>query len=262
MPFTLDTNIADALRERPALRQLLPAFHPAFQKLNHPVLGRIMPRLVDVRGAARVAGVDAAALLEVMNLPGPPPAGTVLPAAARTDESTPAWLQGGSPRRLDVRPQLARGDEPFALIMEALRGLSAGQALTVEAPFEPAPLRALLGGRGWESHVRWEGETCLASFWRPPDRPAAGAAPDDDLPPLAERLAAVEGGYEIDVSDLAPPAPLRLALMAIDADCLPLTMRHRREPALLYPQLEQRGLGWSVREQDGLYFIRVVRKSG
>jgi uncharacterized protein (DUF2249 family) len=261
VPFTLDTKISDALQERPALRQLLPAFHPAFNKLNHPVLGRIMPRLVDVRGAARVAGVDAAALLAVMNLPGPPPPGTVLPAGVRSDEPTPAWLQGGSPLRLDVRPQLAAGEDPFALIMGGLRSLSAGQALTVEAPFEPAPLRALLGGRGWESHVRWDGETCLASFWRPPDLSGANAE-DDETPTLAERLQVVSGGFEIDVSDLAPPAPLRLALMAIDADHLPLTMRHRREPALLYPQLEQRGLEWSVSEQDGLYFIRVTRKLG
>ena len=261
MLFTLDTNIADALRERPALRQLLPAFHPAFAKLNHPVLGRIMPRLVDVRGAARVAGVDAEALLAVMNLPGAPPPGTVLPPAERTSEPTPSWLHGGAPRLLDVRPQLARGDEPFALIMEALRTLSPGQALTVEAPFEPAPLRALLGGRGWESHVRWEGDTCLASFWRPPN--LADTGDDSDAsPPLDARLRAVEGGFEIDVSDLVPPAPLRLALLAIDAGSLPLTMRHRREPALLYPQLEQRGLQWSVREEDGMFYVHITRGAG
>lgn len=53
---------------------------------------------------------------------------------------------------LDVRPVLARGEEPFAMIMEAAARVPAGGALELTAPFEPVPLYAVLAGRGF-GHV-------------------------------------------------------------------------------------------------------------
>lgn len=50
---------------------------------------------------------------------------------------------------LDVRPMLARGDEPFVPIMEAAEQTPAGGLLTIIAPFEPAPLYGVLGERGF-----------------------------------------------------------------------------------------------------------------
>lgn len=53
---------------------------------------------------------------------------------------------------LDVRPVLARGEEPFAMIMEAVGRVPAGGALELTAPFEPLPLYGVLSGRGF-GHV-------------------------------------------------------------------------------------------------------------
>ena len=50
---------------------------------------------------------------------------------------------------LDVRPVLARGEEPFAMIMEAAGRVPARGALELTAPFEPVPLYAVLSGRGF-----------------------------------------------------------------------------------------------------------------
>jgi hypothetical protein len=252
--FTLKTRISDALRQRPELRELLPAFHPAFSKLNHPVLGRIMPRLVDVEGAARVAGVDPEALLAVMNLPGGAEAPRPAPAA-RLSEPSPPWLAGATLRELDARPILEGGEDPFKAIMEALRALGASEVLVVLAPFEPAPLRALLGRQGWEHHVAWDGDTCRASFWLPPERsPALAEGGEVSLEGL---LSEGSSGWTLDVRGLEPPRPLRATLAALDRGALPLTLLHRREPALLYPRLEARGLAWSVREVDGGFEIAI-----
>ncbi|MFT4974432.1 MAG: hypothetical protein ACI8S6_000314 [Myxococcota bacterium] len=160
--FTLETRISTALKQRPELRQLLPAFHPAFDKLNHPVLGRVMPRLVNVRDAAWVVGVDAEALLAVMNLPGAP--ASPLPTTERTVEPEPDWLAGAPVTQLDLHNTLAAGEEPFPAIMTALRALPPGTVLTLLTPFEPEPLRTLLTRRGWESHVGWEGEVCQTAL--------------------------------------------------------------------------------------------------
>lgn len=247
--FTLDTRMSDALAARPELRTILAAFHPAFAKLSHPILGKVLPRLVTVADAAKIAGVDPQAMLAVMELPGPPK--ELAHPTTHHDEPRPAWLDGAVVL-LDVRPALAAGEEPFAAIMGALRELSAGHVLTVLAPFEPAPLRRVLGDRGWASHVCWEGECCRASFWRAADGRSVEAPVD-----AGDRL--VRGGYvggtfdpsapgaTLDVRGLEPPEPMRMALAALDTPAhLPLTLRHSREPALLYPRLRERGLDWEV----------------
>lgn len=50
---------------------------------------------------------------------------------------------------LDVRPALARGEEPFTMIMEAAQQVPAGDALELTAPFEPVPLYAVLARQGF-----------------------------------------------------------------------------------------------------------------
>ena len=237
--FTLTTRMSDALATRPELRQLLPAFHPAFGKLSHPVLGRLLPRLVTVADAARVAGVAPEALLAVMNLPGAAHA----PAAPveRLVTPAPVWRSAAVVQRLDVRPQLATGEEPFGVIMAALRALRPGEVLAVTAPFEPAPLIRLMGDRGWRTHGTWIDDAYEASF----EAPLGAAGQPADAVPSA-RLSVGPAGLTLDVRGLEPPEPMRLVLATLDRHPLPLTVLHHREPALLYPRLAERGLRWET----------------
>jgi hypothetical protein len=253
--FTLDTRVSTALEARPELRQLLPAFHPAFEKLNHPVLGRVMPRLVNVRDAARVAGVDAQALLDVMNLPGPPEgAQHPAPDAPFEAEPEPAWLRGAPIEELDLHEMLAGGAEPFPQIMAALRALPTGGVLRVHTPFEPAPLRTLLGGRGWESHAHKDERGFQTAFFRRPDSRLDTGAPAD----IGTRLTEGPDGAELDVRGLEPPQPLRAVLATLDGGTLPLRVRHHREPALLFPRLEARGLRWTLTRDGDDHLIDIT----
>lgn len=43
-------------------------------------------------------------------------------------------------RTLDVRPMLARGDEPFAKIMALVQNTAPGDGFVIISPFIPAPL--------------------------------------------------------------------------------------------------------------------------
>lgn len=58
-------------------------------------------------------------------------------------------MNAPAPLDLDVRPLIARGQEPRAAIMQAVESLVPGQALRLLAPFRPLPLVALLGERGF-----------------------------------------------------------------------------------------------------------------
>ena len=77
-------------------------------------------------------------------------------------------MQNSGELLLDVRPDLARGDEPFARIMEAAASVQEGQALVLIAmafigllvliaPFEPVPLYGVLAAQGFTHETRQVG---------------------------------------------------------------------------------------------------------
>jgi hypothetical protein len=254
--ITASTRVSDALARRPSLREVLPAIHPAFARLNHPVLGRILPRLTTVADAARIVGVDVDTLVAIMNLPEGHPIPTAEPVARSPPTPAPGWFDAARTTVLDARPLLAAGQDPLASILLALRSLPPGGQLTVMAPFEPVPLVGLLARQGWASWTRWEGEACLVSFAHGLTSSEATGEAVDSTEAAPER----EGeGWRIDVSTLPPPEPMRRVLAAVDAGALPLRVIHAREPALLYPKLVERGLAWDVRPREGGVEIHVRR---
>jgi len=67
----------------------------------------------------------------------------------------------------DVRPHLARGEEPFLLIRNRVDALKAGEGVTVVAPFMPAPLIELLKSEGFQSTLEHRHDGAWAvNFWR------------------------------------------------------------------------------------------------
>lgn len=70
-------------------------------------------------------------------------------------------------KRLDVRPLIAEGDEPFPIIRARVDALKHGEGLTVIAPFLPSPLIEKLGGEGFRSSVQHQPDGAWAvNFWR------------------------------------------------------------------------------------------------
>lgn len=70
-------------------------------------------------------------------------------------------------KRLDVRPILARGIEPFSEIRTRVDRLAPGEGLSVIAPFLPSPLIEKLGSEGFQSRVeRQSGGVWVTHFWR------------------------------------------------------------------------------------------------
>lgn len=72
----------------------------------------------------------------------------------------------------DVRPHLARGEEPFPLIRSKVDALGPGQGVTILAPFMPAPLIELLQSEGFRTAMEHRSDGAWAvSFSRAPDLP-------------------------------------------------------------------------------------------
>jgi hypothetical protein len=65
--------------------------------------------------------------------------------------------EGTHPRKtrtLDVRPMMARGEEPFVKIIQTVASLGASEDLILLTPFLPSPLIEKLGSEGF--HARPE----------------------------------------------------------------------------------------------------------
>ncbi|MFZ5496880.1 MAG: DUF2249 domain-containing protein [Verrucomicrobiota bacterium] len=70
-------------------------------------------------------------------------------------------------KTLDVRPRLARGEEPFSAIRARVDALGDGQGVTILAPFMPAPLIEMLRSEGFASAIEHRADGAWAvSFWR------------------------------------------------------------------------------------------------
>ncbi|MFO0987105.1 MAG: DUF1858 domain-containing protein [Alphaproteobacteria bacterium] len=176
---TAETTIARALAADPDLVDRLIAFNPTFRKLKNPILRRTMARLANFADAARVAGVPLEALLAVANGAAPSSAGTAAAPADAGAAGAPGWvaaLDRAAATPLDVRPVLASGRDPYATIMGVVAKLQPGAVLILDAPFDPAPLRRVLAGKGFVDHGV-PGARPLAIYFRNAGRAAAPAAP-------------------------------------------------------------------------------------
>jgi uncharacterized protein (DUF2249 family) len=158
---------------------------------------------------------------------------------------------------LDVREDIRRGQEPFARIMAAVKALAPEQALVLRAPFEPAPLFAALGKRGF---AHWAEQSApndwTVWFYREPSA-RAEAAPGVPAAETADGEMVV-----LDVRGLEPPEPMVRVLERLDAlgPGQRFVVLHERRPMLLYPQLDERGFLHDTEElEPGLVRI-VVRR--
>lgn len=153
----------------------------------------------------------------------------------------------GAPRaRLDVRPILARGEEPFDSIMAALDGLPRGHVLALETPFEPAPLHKVLAQRGYaHSAAALADDHFLTEYWIPGAH-AAGAA---------------RAEITIDVRGLEPPRPMELTLDALEQ--MPhdatLVQLNDRVPAFLLPHLEECGFEYTIGSDERGTVVTIWR---
>ena len=66
----------------------------------------------------------------------------------------------------DIRPLIARGQEPFSAIRVRVNALAPGQAVTIIAPFMPSPLIELLKSEGFSAALEHRADGAWAVNFR------------------------------------------------------------------------------------------------
>lgn len=171
--------------------------------------------------------------------------------------SLPEKLRGAgveTARLLDVRPVLAKGGDPFHLIMKTVSELAGSEALHLVVGFEPKPLYAVLGSQGFSALTEDDGTDFHVWFYRDGAAPVEAAVAEAPGGPLQEPV-------QLDVRGMEPPMPMvtileKLAELGAGAR---LEVRHHREPVLLYDKLKLRGYGARTEKlAEGEYLVRIA----
>lgn len=180
-------------------------------------------------------------------------------------QPAPEWLDQADAhaQRLDVRPLLESGEDPLLQVLQLSMTVPPDGFMVVDAPFNPTPLRGVLGGQGFSSYGRKLGDGHWRIAFR---RDGIGASGDAEA---GEECGGPGGGgrtwqdgdhLHVDVRGLPPPVPmltiLRLVKRAQANDTI--IVHHEREPMYLIPELAE--LGWQVEQipgDDGEVRLRV-----
>ncbi|HET7306648.1 MAG TPA: DUF2249 domain-containing protein [Gammaproteobacteria bacterium] len=166
------------------------------------------------------------------------------------------------PLTLDVREELRNGGEPLPRIMAAVRELKDRQPLRLLATFEPLPLYAVLGHKGYSHSAKHLGEGDWEVLFSPGAEHGVTASPVNSPSPGDDREEWPAPGTFIDNRGLGPPEPLMRILDTLEhlgpGDVMQAI--NERDPVFLYPELEARGASIRVdKRDDGVYLL--IRRS-
>lgn len=167
----------------------------------------------------------------------------------------PVEVRATTEQLLDVRPILAKGGDPFRLILRTVGELAPDQALHLLVGFEPAPLYAVLRSQGFAHHTRPEGDLFHVWFFRDGPRRA-----HPEVASFEERTG-LQAPVAMDVRGLEPPQPM-ISILEKLVELGPgaqLLVTHHREPVLLYEKLALRGYAArTTRRGEGDYLVHIA----
>ncbi|BAF70915.1 DUF1858 domain-containing protein [Nitratiruptor sp. SB155-2] len=149
MEITLDTKIADLLKEYPFLEEELIKINPKFKKLKNPILRRTVAKIASVKQAAAVGGMDPVDLVnQLRSLVGQEP--LAVEVQQQSQEIRPEWSFETPSIILDANKLLDDGKNPLAEVMKELKVLPKGSVLLLTSDFKPEPLIDTLKEKGYK----------------------------------------------------------------------------------------------------------------
>jgi len=149
-----DTKVGDLLDAYPEAERVLVDLAPRFKALSNPVLRRTVARVTTLEQAARVGGIQVSTMVLALRSALGVGGEAVVDGDIASIEGLPAWVEEAEPvAKIDAGALLDAGETPVGETTRRLAEMIAGQVLTIEASFNPAPLVDAVRAKGHEVHV-------------------------------------------------------------------------------------------------------------
>ncbi|MDY0083160.1 MAG: DUF2249 domain-containing protein [Ignavibacteriaceae bacterium] len=264
--ITKDTKISKMLAEYPQTLEVLVNFSPHFSKLNNKILRKTLASRVNVEQAAGIAGVNLLLLLNELNKS----VNSDFAESNNEENAEEEIINTEKPeilknvntdkiQKLDVRPVIDSGKDPFLEIMAKVKSLAADEVFHLVNSFEPIPLYSILEKKGYDHWTEKDGSVFNVFFFKTSD--VKEQQKEETSSEHTESLE-YENMIELDVRQLVPPEPMMKILENISKvdDKTVMIVHHHREPMMLYPKLEERGYTAVTNKIEDNYYKVVITK--
>ncbi|MEO6520612.1 MAG: DUF2249 domain-containing protein [Mucilaginibacter sp.] len=255
MIINADTKISTIVKCDVRAIDVLMDLNPLFKKLKNPIFRKVLASGASVADAAKIGNCTVDSILT--NLHG---IGFDIEQGAGTGGLSPKVIPDEQydiivDETYDVRPDLAKGIDPFKNIMNKLSHLGTNQTLLVLNSFEPVPLINILKSQNYRITVRTKEpgviETYITTTADSKLADVGAEAPDTDIfNGVQEKYS---GNFvEIDVRALEMPQPMIAILDQLDK--LPqgkaLYVHHKKVPVYLLPELKERHFKYIYKQTE------------
>jgi len=259
MKISEKTKISQLIKENPDAIKTIASINKHFKKLNNPVLRKILATRVTIADAAKIGGTSVDVFFEKLKAIG-------FETDLQIDESRPGddtkqstimeHINKDMVVEMDVRPTIEAGNDPFKVIMEAIKELPDDKTLLIINVFEPIPLINHLKEKGYESKTERSEPGVVHTYFRKTVQTSDETLPEIEKTELTDfELAVSEFGENIktiDVRHLEMPEPMVTILQ--ETENLPvgnaLFVHHKRIPQFLLPELKKREFTILSHEMD------------
>jgi uncharacterized protein (DUF2249 family) len=269
-PVLASWKVSEVLKRYPELLEVLVSLNPTFRMLRNHLTGKVQSRLVTVAQAAEIVGMEPADLVRSLNQA----IGIAAPvdvdeefAADGVTSSPPPWVDTTPvAAEVDARPFQKSGQEPFSVVMAAVREVGVGNVLQLRNTFEPVPIYDVLGMRGFVHFARQHGpedwKFLFLNIGSGQVKPAE-SVPARGLEDAAFDWDAPSATLRIDVSELVPPEPLIRIMGALEQlpEGATVLAHHVRRPLHLNPRLDALGYQHETRDLGPGQVEILIKKS-
>ncbi len=273
--ITKEIKISKMLDEYPETLETLLQASPHFSKLKNKFLRKALAGRVTVAQAAGIAGLSLDVLLFKLNdsigkreeYLKSMTSTEKLSNKTEADLEKPVFLNNLSEEKtktIDVRQDIASGQDPFKRIMSFVKELKDDEVMHLINSFEPIPLYSVLKKKGLDHWTEVNDDVVNVFLFR--NRKEKNTIePESSSNELVEPTEAAnidEKIIQLDVSTLEPPEPMLRILETLPSmdDNTMLLVHHHRDPLMLYEKLEERGFQAVTNKIEENYFKIVITK--
>lgn len=262
MKINTQTKISALIKENEKSIDAIASISPHFNKLRNPLLRKILASRVTIEDAAKIGKCTVETFFKKLEEIGfeIEKIATIKNTENMETPSNKELLDAIASSKitsLDVRPSLAKGNDPFKEIMGALKTLQEGYVLEIINTFEPTPLIKIINSKGYSSMVKKEEDVIYTYFFKSNEEAKPISTTNLVFKVTLEELENEKAKcpkeiHEVDVRDLEMPLPMVTILNKLEELNMGdvLYVHHKKIPQYLLPELAQRNLKTFIAEID------------